>query len=81
MNDKRWHVGNLAIHGYVIYAEDGQEIVTNIYHKEIAAQIVREHNAVLSAIRNSENWILEDWQGWLKYRALPQETSTTTERG
>lgn len=47
-------------------------VVAEVFHVEVAEQIVRERNAVALAIRSGEGWILEDWQRWRKYRAMPQ---------
>lgn len=49
MSDK-WKVGNLAIHGYRIYNEQGREVVSDIYNREDAEQIVSEHNQHLSLL-------------------------------
>ena len=64
-----WKVGNMAIHGHKIYNQQGREVVSNIYRKEDAEQIVTEHNAVAFAVECGMNWNLEDWRNWLRFHA------------
>lgn len=66
---KDWTDEALPIHGYRISDEDGREIVRDMYMRELAEQIVDEHNAVMFAIRSGANWTLEDWQNWLRHHA------------
>lgn len=64
-----WEVKPLPVHGYQVVDDSGREIVCDAYRKEDAEQIVKEHNAVAFAIRNGENWVLGDWQNWLRNHA------------
>lgn len=61
-----WKVELLPIHGHRIVDVEGREIVRDIYEREHAEQIVREHNVVAFALRNGEGWALGDWQNWLR---------------
>lgn len=49
MSDK-WLVQPLPIHGARIVNERGDTVVDDIYDDQIAAQIVREHNAVAALV-------------------------------
>ena len=70
-----WKADPLPVHGYRITDLNDVEIVREVYRQEDAIQIVKEHNAVVFALRSGSGWNLEDWRNWLRFHA-----TITTER-
>lgn len=50
-----WTYEALPIHGWRILDSNGNQIVRDIYDEEIAAQIVREHNAHAALVEAIES--------------------------
>lgn len=59
-NQHDWKIEALPIHGYQITDANGAEIIRDIYEQKHAEQIVKEHNAVVFAVRDGQNWALGD---------------------
>lgn len=76
-----WEVKPLPVHGYQVVDSEGREIVRDVYRKEDAERIVKEHNAIAFAVRNGENWTLTDWQNWLRWHVSQSPATTSTSAG